>query len=285
MRVVPAAAPAMLRDLLLGPPQPARVVAAFPQVSYLEPVDAPASVVAVSTRAATLLPITLVLVADEDGGGVPPVEAGAAATVGGGGLSVGPLYVHAARWWRPPPPARVCAGALLGGVDCLERLLDSVPPPAPVLSSRLAALRGACAAYDGAAAGLAGRRLVGLGPGLTPAGDDVLAGLLVALHRLPTEGRFHRELTDLRAPLAAVAVEAAGHTTSLSATLLGCAARGAAAGPVLEVADALAGRGGVEPAARRLLAVGHSSGRDLATGLLLGARTVCRVTGQGRVAS
>jgi len=284
----------MLRDLLLGPRQPARVVAAFPQVSYLEPVDAPASVVAVGTRAATLLPITLVLVADEDGGGVPQVEAGAAATVGGGGLSVGPLYVRAARWWRPPPPARVRAGALRDGGDCLERLLDGVPPPAPALSSGLAALRGACATYDGAAAGLAGRLLVGLGPGLTPAGDDVLTGLLVALHRLCAGLPPHElvagepvagELATLRAALTAVAVEAAGHTTSLSATLLGCAARGAAAGPVLEVADALAGRGGVEPAARRLLAVGHSSGRDLATGLLLGAHTVCRVTGQGRVAS
>jgi hypothetical protein len=49
------------------------------------------------------------------------------------------------------------------------------------------------------------------------------------------------------------------------------AATGAVAEPVATVYGALAVRRALEPALDRLLAVGHTSGRDLAEGLLLGA--------------
>jgi len=262
------------------------VVAAFPRVIYVEPIGDPASIVAVSTRNAVRLPISLVLAGGS--AAFDALAAGAAASIGGGGVRAGNLDVRAARWWRTPPPPIVDRGVLARQITQLDRLLDLAAPMGQ-LDPQLTDLGAACAAYDADAATRVARQLVGRGPGLTPAGDDVLAGLLVALHRLVAGPQLRLpatgQLADLRAALAAVAVQAAGRTTSLSATLLRWAAGGVAAGAVIEVADALAGRGALEPATGRLLAVGHTSGRDTASGLLLGARTVCLTAESGRVAS
>jgi hypothetical protein len=65
------------------------------------------------------------------------------------------------------------------------------------------------------------RALVGLGPGLTPAGDDWLAGWLLAQHLAPG-------LTGLRNLSGLVGKMAAGRTTTLSRALLACAAAGEA---------------------------------------------------------
>ena len=60
--------------------------------------------------------------------------------------------------------------------------------------------------------------LLGVGPGLSPVGDDVLAGWLAA-----AVSSRHPALPAVRSTVALTASEAA---TPLSATLLGCAARG-----------------------------------------------------------
>lgn len=94
--------------------------------------------------------------------------------------------------------------------------------------------------------------LVGRGEGLTPLGDDVLAGWLVALAAL---GRLDAATADLvRSVLP--------RTTLLSATLLDCALHGEA---IPEVAAYLATVGtAAEPAAvAALLEVGHTSGAGL----------------------
>jgi hypothetical protein len=98
--------------------------------------------------------------------------------------------------------------------------------------------------------------LVGRGGGLTPAGDDLLAGCLAALRarRVPVADALGR----------AVRLRAQAHTTRLSAALLAAADQGAV---VPEAAAALRGRPG---AARRLLALGHTSGWYLAAGLTVG---------------
>jgi hypothetical protein len=108
-----------------------------------------------------------------------------------------------------------------------------------------------------------------LGRGLTPGGDDVLAGTCVGLW---AAGR-----SDLVDRLAAGLVEIDDRTAALSADLLRLARQGQACGEVLQVLNALHSRSG-QPARRpgltaaidRLLAVGHTSGADLATGLSLG---------------
>ena len=60
--------------------------------------------------------------------------------------------------------------------------------------------------------------LLGVGPGMSPVGDDVLAGWLAA-----AVSSRHPALPVVRS---AVALTASERTTPLSATLLGCAARG-----------------------------------------------------------
>ena len=128
-------------------------------------------------------------------------------------------------------------------------------PPLPH-EAGLAALSPLPARLDPAAV----RHLVGRGPGLTPLGDDVLAGWLAVLW---ATGRLDDETTaTVRAALP--------RTTMLSATLLDCALHG-------EVLPELAAylstvEGPAEPprsvAVAALMRVGHSSG----TGLWWGAR-------------
>lgn len=94
-------------------------------------------------------------------------------------------------------------------------------------------------------------RLAGRGGGLTPSGDDVLAGYAAGL--VLWHGR--------RAEAAAIAELAAARTTRLSATLLRLAAEGA----LPEPAHRLLEDGDPEP----LRGFGHSSGRALLVGLAL----------------
>src|SRR5690606_28410956 len=136
-----------------------------------------------------------------------------------------------------------------------------------------AELAEACAAGDLAGAVEAAERIVGLGPGLTPSGDDILCGLLVSLRLVGDAVRHGRRAVWLADWLgAAVTADAGTRTTALAATLLHCAAAGGAGA---EVAAVLRGVAGHEPPAlpvRRLLAVGHTSGADLAQGVLAGCR-------------
>ncbi len=96
-------------------------------------------------------------------------------------------------------------------------------------------------------------RLAGRGPGLTPAGDDILCGYVAGLLL------FH----DRRDEAAEIALGAAARTTRLAATLL----RHAARGELPEPAHALLANGDARP----LVAFGHSSGPCLRLGLLLAA--------------
>ena len=106
--------------------------------------------------------------------------------------------------------------------------------------------------------------LIGLGPGATPSGDDLLVGLAAGLAVIDH---------PLARPFAAgVALGAAGRTTSLAETFLAHAGR-------LEFAErvhraAVAAVGSDEPEMRAgisaALAWGASSGADLLVGLLIG---------------
>ena len=99
--------------------------------------------------------------------------------------------------------------------------------------------------------------LVGRGPGLTPLGDDVVAGWLVAARSL---GLPHHDVADaVRDRLSA--------TTPVSATLLDCAVRGEC---LPQLGDWL--RAPTDVAAAALLAVGSTSGAGLLTGALLATR-------------
>jgi hypothetical protein len=109
------------------------------------------------------------------------------------------------------------------------------------------------------------RDLVGRGPGLTPAGDDALVGMLAVLHRAtppecaaPVLARLQRALPPLL-----------DRTTPISAHYVRLALRGAFTEHLTAVVDALAAGG--EPSdgqLERLLATGATSGADALAGVV-----------------
>ena len=105
--------------------------------------------------------------------------------------------------------------------------------------------------------------LVGLGPGLTPSGDDYLVGLLAGLES--TGHRAHPALAT------AVAYAAPARTTAIGASVLGHAARGAFAERLHDVLAAIGdGRDDdIDRAIGRAMAYGASSGADTLVGLFV----------------
>ena len=167
----------------------------------------------------------------------------------------------------------------------------------------VSALRGAIEAVRQALGGSGGEqvegrvqdsvsRLVGLGEGLTPSGDDLLVGVLAGLTRLAGEGGnawARRQLPAWRAAVRRALARGPGVTTDVSREFLRHAAAGRFAEPLKELVVSvrpslsvgLRGAGGVSGDAReqalavarqlirRALAVGASSGADGLAGLLL----------------
>jgi Protein of unknown function (DUF2877) len=120
------------------------------------------------------------------------------------------------------------------------------------------------------------RGLAGLGPGLTPAGDDVLAGFAAVMSllssRLSADGVFRGQVAEV------IAKVARSRTTLLSGVLLEYAARGEVAEQVGEMLLAFAlpleKSEAVLRAVDGLLAYGATSGSDTLAGILLGLRTL-----------
>lgn len=121
---------------------------------------------------------------------------------------------------------------------------------------------------DAPAVAQAAHSLVGLGPGLSPAGDDVLCGFMLG-RRLAGRGSG-----DADAAIARVALGASGVTSDVSAVQLELAARGRFGEALLHVASALgSGRARILSAAvARCLAEGSTSGADGLLGLVAGVR-------------
>jgi hypothetical protein len=114
----------------------------------------------------------------------------------------------------------------------------------------------------GAAAAVAAR-LIGLGPGLTPSGDDVLVGIEASLHALahPSAGFLALALGDVD-----------GRTPALAATFLRHAAAGEFAERLHALMAALLGPDDerIAAAIERAVAWGATSGTDCLVGVLIG---------------
>jgi hypothetical protein len=139
---------------------------------------------------------------------------GAPVAAAGGALRAGDLVVHldGARAWSATLPAWPASGVRL---DWLEHFLDRHgvaggirPRPCPAnafeaetarrLRRSRAALHAALAARDLPAVRRSAAELIGLGPGLTPAGDDYILGLATAFALRGPDAREEREaLTDI----------------------------------------------------------------------------------------
>ena len=112
-------------------------------------------------------------------------------------------------------------------------------------------------------------QLVGLGPGLTPSGDDYLGGVLVGLRWLG-RGVHAESLWRWLAP------RLPGRTSPISAAHLAAAASGEVHEALHEVLDNLSAwqAPDLHPSLARLDEVGHTSGWDALAGVVAVARTV-----------
>ena len=182
----------------------------------------------------------------------------------------------AARWRRRSGATRAIAqgrasaagfGALLRE-DLSDDPVGILGVAHPILSELVVALE----AGDRTRAAEVARRLVGLGPGLTPSGDDVLVGIEAALHALarPSAGFL---------ALAMGGVEE--RTTALAATLLRHAGAGEFAERLHILLAALLGSDdeAIPATIDRALAWGATSGTDCLLGVLIGLDVSAGVRG------
>ncbi|WP_072170913.1 DUF2877 domain-containing protein [Trabulsiella odontotermitis] len=105
--------------------------------------------------------------------------------------------------------------------------------------------------------------LTGLGPGLTPSGDDMLVGAMAVLFASQFSSYIQQH------PFLPSADQLALLTTSVSCSYLNSARVGAFSSPVLRVVRHLQHGRDPLPAIRRLLAVGHTSGADMLVGMVV----------------
>lgn len=118
--------------------------------------------------------------------------------------------------------------------------------------------------------------LAGLGPGLTPAGDDALAGFAAVMALLSPY--LSADAVPRKHIAETLMTVARSRTTKLSAALLAHASRGEVAEPLgqmlLTLALPIEQSEQVLQAAQRLLAFGATSGSDTLLGVLLGLQTL-----------
>lgn len=206
----------------------------------------------------------------------------------GAGLAI---HLSDAPTWTPPAPPPCNRVSLMRGLTCLDAsamtrvagdkqgLLSLVYPAAgyadrlahaadPTVRALRAWLRQALPAAT-VMAPPALDSLVGLGPGLTPSGDDFIGGVLATLYQLGYQPVAER-LYETAAPLAAQS------GNPISAAYLAAAARGAANadihrglhavlnGDMDEIGEALRAIGGI----------GHTSGFDTFAGVIVTLRCV-----------
>ncbi|XGX80025.1 hypothetical protein LQK93_02846 [Terrabacter sp. BE26] len=253
---LPAAVSPLVAAELTGSPQRRRVLAAFPSCLYVE-LGAHERVLAVLASDAVLLPIgvRVAVPSSELHWGIEP---GADIVVGEGRVCLPRVDVVAT---RPLRPGRVLPTAVGGGA--------AVPlPDAGVLGDLAHALT--AAALAGRSVEPDVRGLVGAGRGLTPSGDDALCGVLLSLSAVESPDA-RRALASVRTVVRSVLPR----TTSLSAALLVAAADGYAVPDVARLVTLLVGSGSTAPdLVERVLAIGHTSGRDLLAGVSGALRAV-----------
>ncbi len=264
---IPGASSTAIRAVTAGAPQAAQWLGAVDAALYFATTGARPTVFAVLSQDAVRLPCGLVLATTKAElpltriAPVRDVRDRENAVVGNDRIAWagpdGPVTVVAVRQWAP---LRVRPGDPAEGALAELRVLLA-PCELGFEQHRLDRL-----ARTADVAGVGG--LLGRGPGLTPSGDDVLAGYLLAA------GAFGLEIEQVRRAAAERAPQA---TSALSAQLLRHAARGEAVRELIDLAAALTHPdAALSVVTARLLQVGHTSGAALAWGVLLAGEHAAR---------
>ncbi len=139
------------------------------------------------------------------------------------------------------------------------------------LSQPVIQLIAATESLDAHASANAAQKMIGLGPGVTPSGDDILIGYLAGLHS--TAGNEHERQAFIQSFGAALS-KLSKETNEISRTYLYHAIHGQFSSSIVSLINTI--RDGEEAqllsAAMGAMRVGHSSGMDSVTGLLIGLR-------------
>lgn len=251
-----------LSHLVAGPTCQGTVLTSTRLASYfLLDGDSDPMVVALVGPGAVRLPVAACVAQ------LPALAVGAMMQLGDGVITADGHSWRPVRWWDPTP--RLEAAALRAHGRRLAVAIAAEPPTAFGVDVEHGTWVVAALAQGDPTPACG---LLGLGPGLTPAGDDVVAGALAAfalMDRLPV------------AAAAAVTSAARSRTTALSASLLMAAARGQV---VPEAARTLRGlaRGDdineITATVQGLFAVGATSGHDLALGLAAALTSTAALT-------
>jgi hypothetical protein len=238
-------------------------------------VDAGGFVVTIVDRRAPLPPNALAVPARLDAAAGLPVM-GASARLAAGAVEAGGLRVtwdpsRAPLWDArvPCPEALPAAAVSAWSAEVLAELgSEEASTPDTVAEhlfgprdvdgrTGLIELLGSVRRGDPGAARGAARLLTGRGPGLTPAGDDLLAGAAAAVAALGAALGFGPRRGWGRA---VVVPDLAHRTTAVSATLLRLAAAGLAPEPLHGVLDGSGDPRRGMRSLRRLLRLGHTTG-------------------------
>ncbi len=206
-----------------------------------------------------------------------------------GGIRLGPWLLRTTPppfLWNPAPPWETLS-ARAQGLRYLRTLAEQAarrdvacsPFAALLLGEIIPAVTSLLQALshpDPSAVRRASAQLAGWGPGLTPSGDDFLAGVMLGL--------WLRRGADAAADCAQIYVAAAPRTTRLSRAFLRAARDGLAdeRWHVLLRALTLDNVVELERAARDVLAFGASSGLDMLVGFLWSQRSaISRIVDRG----
>lgn len=192
------------------------------------------------------------------------------ACLGAPELGRGPLNVLVEDFTLPPVGATVEVD--LRRARAWTPAIPAAPGPLPVPEIPVAIRKPGRAFLDWlAAGGTADPALIGLGPGLTPAGDDFVGGAMIALRAFGLRGHADR-IAAWALPLAET------QTSRISRAHLASAAAGEGHEALHALLCALSGPPKATSAAWAALdGLGHSSGRDAASGALR-ALALLRVT-------
>ena len=197
--------------------------------------------------------------------------------------------------WHPPPvdnEIKIKPGHLDSILSLVNKLIPESPylpllsenpsqiPGVPVIGERILNLRNALKTGSPEKIAKESIKLLGLGPGLTPLGDDFLLGVLLILNRwghiiLPIRSDIQKSdseshPTNLVNYLNQIILENTQlKTTQISASLLICAMEGAADERLLRVLDGLfSGSAITKKELLNLLRWGNSSGITVLAGMM-----------------
>jgi hypothetical protein len=156
-------------------------------------------------------------------------------------------------------------------VDGNKQAISNTDPLLARARNSILDLATACFNFDMTEVTRRGRELVGLGPGLTPSGDDFLGGLLFAAHSLKTA--YPQDFNWGEEPVMDLIDWASRQTHPISHAILRDHASGQGPEPLHDVvASLLNGQdlGLTLEGAKRLIGIGATSGWDILAGMLTG---------------